>query len=203
MAPQASQDEITRLLVRATDGEPGAFDELLLVVYDELRLMAERFLRKERPDHTLQTTALVHEVYLKLVDQKRARWQNRAHFFAVAEQAMRRILVNHAKSVNRLKRGGSRSRVRLDEAAAVGGDQDIDLVALDEAMGPLAALDLRKSRPVERRFFGGMNNKEAAEVLGIAPGTVKRDWSFAKAWLLRELSKGDESPPPIGPGVHE
>jgi|SRR5688572_5167472 len=192
MPAPTSQDEITRLLVRATDGERDAFDELLPVVYDELRLMAERYLRRERPDHTLQTTALVHEVYIKLVDQRRAKWQNRAHFFAVAAQAMRRILVNHAKSVNRIKRGGSRSRIPLDDGVAIAPEQDIDLVALDEAMERLAAMDPRKSRLVELRFFGGMTNEETAEVLGIAPATVKRDWSFAKAWLLRELTKGDQ-----------
>lgn len=198
MTQRTPQDEITRLLERASAGERCAFDELLPVVYDELRLMAERYLRHERAGHTLQTTALVHEVYIKLVDQKRAQWHSRAHFFGVAAQAMRRILVNHAKAVGRIKRGGGRGRVPLDEGAMIGAEQDIDLVALDEALERLALLDPRKSRLVELRFFGGMEVEEAAVVLGIAPATVKRDWSFAKAWLLREITKGDAAGSPGG-----
>jgi RNA polymerase sigma-70 factor, ECF subfamily len=183
--------DITQLLVRASSGEQRAVDVLLPVVYEELRLIAERCLRRERPDHTLQTTALVHEAYMKLVDQRQVQWQNRAHFFAIAAQAMRRILVNHAKSVNRVKRGGKRGRVPLDESLAVTPDQDINLVALDEAMERLAQIDPRKSKLVELRFFGGMSIEETAEVLGIAPATVKRDWNFAKAWLYRELTRDE------------
>lgn len=185
-----SQDEITRLLQRATDGDRSAFDDLLPVVYDELRLMAQRHLSRERSDHTLQSTALVHEVYLKLVDQRRTQWKNRAQFFAIAAQAMRRILVNHAKSVGRLKRGGDAVRVPLEEGVAVAPETDVDLVALDEAMAKLEAIDPRKSRLVELRFFAGMTNEEAAEVLEVAPATVKRDWAFTKAWLMRELRVG-------------
>lgn len=193
-APQ----DITMLLGKAAGGERGAFDALLPAVYEELHLLAERHLRRERPDHTLQTTALVHEAYLKMVDQREARWQNRAHFFAVAAMAMRRILVNHAKSARRIKRGGGRGRVPLDEAAVVAPEADVDLVALDEALTRLAAFDERKSRIVELRFFGGMSVEETAEVLAIGPATVKRDWALAKAWLLREITKGDTgaSPPP-------
>mgnify|MGYP003871718117 CR=1 FL=1 len=187
----STHQDITQLLLRATDGEQRAVDVLLPAVYDELRQIADRCLRRERADHTLQTTALVHEAYLKLIDQRQVHWQNRAHFFAIAAQAMRRILVNHAKGVNRLKRGGNRDRVPLDDAVAFTPDQDIDLVALDEAMQRLAAFDPRKSKLVELRFFGGMSVEESAEVLGIAPATVKRDWNFAKAWLLREITKGD------------
>lgn len=189
----STDQDITQLLVRASGGEQRAVDVLLPVVYDELRRIAERCLRRERVDHTLQTTALVHEAYMKLVDQREAKWQNRAHFYAIAAQAMRRILVNHAKGVNRVKRGGKRGRVPLDESVAVTPETDIDLVALDEAMDRLAELDPRKSRLVELRFFGGMSIEETAEVLGVAPATVKRDWNFAKAWLFRELSKGDEA----------
>ncbi len=191
----STSHDITQLLVRASAGEQRAVDVLLPVVYDELRRIAERCLRRERPDHTLQTTALVHEAYMKLVDQRQAQWQNRAHFYAIAAQAMRRILVNHAKGVNRVKRGGKRGRVPLDESVAVTPEPDIDLVALDEALSRLAELDSRKSKLVELRFFGGMSIEETAEVLGIAPATVKRDWNFAKAWLFRELSKGDEPHP--------
>lgn len=190
----AAEEDITQLLKQASCGEQRAVDVLLPVVYDELRRIAERSLRRERVDHTLQTTALVHEAYLKLVDQREAQWQNRAHFFAIAAQAMRRILVNHAKGANRIKRGGDRSRVDLDEAAAVTPDRHIDLIALDEAMHRLAQFDPRKSKLVELRFFGGMSIEEVAEVLQIAPATVKRDWNFAKAWLLREVTKGDFGP---------
>jgi RNA polymerase sigma factor (TIGR02999 family) len=186
-APQ----DITMLLGRAAEGERGAFDALLPAVYEELQVLAERYLRHERADHTLQTTALVHEVYLKMVDQRDARWQNRAHFFAVAAMAMRRILVNHAKSAGRIKRGGGRGRVPLEDAAVVAPEPDVDLVALDEALTRLASFDERKSRIVELRFFGGMSVEETAEVLSIAPATVKRDWTMAKAWLLKELTKGD------------
>lgn len=190
----STNEDITQLLKQASEGEQRAVDVLLPVVYDELRRIAERSLRRERVDHTLQTTALVHEAYLKLIDQREVQWQNRAHFFAIAAQAMRRILVNHAKGVNRVKRGGDRSRVALDDAAAVTPDRDIDLVALDEAMHRLSEFDPRKSRLVELRFFGGMSIEEVAEVLQIAPATVKRDWNFAKAWLLREVTKGDDGP---------
>jgi RNA polymerase sigma-70 factor, ECF subfamily len=186
----ASQD-ITVLLGKAADGERGAFDALLPAVYQELHALAERYLRHERSDHTLQTTALVHEAYLKMVDQRDARWQNRAHFFAVAAMAMRRILVNHAKSTGRIKRGGGRGRIPLEDAAIVAPEADVDLVALDEALTRLAAFDERKSRIVELRFFGGMSVEETAEVMSIAPATVKRDWTMAKAWLLREVTKGD------------
>lgn len=183
------------LLGRAAGGERAAFDELLPAVYEELHSLAERYLRHERADHTLQTTALVHEAYLKMADQREAQWQNRAHFFAVAAMAMRRILVNHAKSAGRIKRGGGRERVPLDEAAVIAPEANVDLVALDEALVRLAAFDERKSRIVELRFFGGMSVEETAEVMSIAPATVKRDWTLAKAWLLRELSKGDAQAP--------
>jgi RNA polymerase sigma factor (TIGR02999 family) len=195
MATPAPAD-ITRMLARASGGDTAVLDQLLPLVYDELHELAQRHLRHERPGHTLQTTALVHEVYLKLVDQTSARWQNRAHFFAVAAMAMRRILVNHAKASGRLKRGGRRPRVPLDDEVAIINRADLDLVALDEALERLSAIDPRKARLVELRFFGGLTIEETGEVLSIAPATVKRDWTFAKTWLLREVTKGDDAPAP-------
>mgnify|MGYP000917583940 CR=1 FL=1 len=184
--------DITGLLKRLSDGDSRAVDLLLPVIYDELRGLAGAYLRRESPGHTLQTTALVHEAYLKLVGQEAARYQSRAHFFAVAAQAMRRILVNHARDRGRLKRGGDRGRVDLQESAVVAPQdgEGPDLVALDEALTRLAERDERKARTVEMRFFAGMTVEETAEALGVAPATVKRDWEFARAWLQRELSRG-------------
>jgi RNA polymerase sigma factor (TIGR02999 family) len=183
---------VTMLLQKAADGDRHAADLLFPALYEELRSLADRHLRRERRDHTLQTTALVNEAYLKMIGDERTRWQNRTHFFALASQAMRRILVNHATRRGRQKRGGGQGRIQLEEGAAMDLERDLDLVALDEALKELAKLDERKSRIVELRFFGGMNIEETAEALHCAPATVKRDWTFAKTWLLREVSKGSE-----------
>ena len=166
-----------------------ALEGLTPIVYDELHRLAGRYLKRERPGHSLQTTALVNEAYMRLVDYERMQWQNRAHFFAVSAQVMRRILVEHARRHN-LKRGGAVQHVSLDEAIIVGGEQDADLVALDTAMNVLAQLDPRKVQVVEMRFFGGLSVEETAEVLKVSPVTVKRDWRGARAWLYRELTGG-------------
>lgn len=158
------------------------------VVYDELRKLAGAYLRRERPDHTLQPTALAHEAYLKLIDQRVGRWQNRTHFFGIAAQVMRRILVDHARATRAEKRGGDVRRVTLDEAAAWANPANIDLIALDDALKSLAAKDARKARVVELRFFGGLSVEETAEVLGVAAVTVMRDWALAKAFLLNEIA---------------
>ncbi len=180
---------ITRLLKNWSEGDRDALDALLPLVYDELHRQAARYLRRERDDHTLQTTALIHEAYVKLIDQRNVQWQNRAHFFGIAANAMRRILVDHARTRKREKRGGSGVKLQLDEAINVStGERDIDLVALDEALDRLAAMDDRQARIVELRYFSGMTEDETAEVLGISPATVRRDWHMAKAWLHRQLS---------------
>lgn len=157
------------------------------LVYDELRRLANHYLRQERSDHTLQPTALVHEAYLKLIDQSRVDWQNRAHFFGVAAQSMRRILVDHARSHRASKRGGVQQKLALDEAVDYSQPRDIDLLALDDALNLLAKLDVRQSQVVELRFFGGLTIEETAAALGVSPATVKVDWSMAKAWLHREI----------------
>src|SRR6202161_3668245 len=183
--------EVSGLLRAWGDGDRDALDRLTPVVYDELRRLARRYMRGERPGHSLQTTALVNEAYMRLVDYKSMQWQNRAHFFAVSAQLMRRILVEHARRHN-LKRGGGVQHVSLDEAAVVGGDQDADLVALDDAMNGLARIDPRKVQVVEMRFFGGLSVEETAEVSQVSPVTVKRDWRAARAWLYRELTGGTD-----------
>jgi RNA polymerase sigma factor (TIGR02999 family) len=165
-----------------------ALDKLMPAVYDELRRQAERYLRRERAGHTLQTTALIHEAYVRLVDQRNVQWQNRAHFFGIAAQMMRRILVDHARGKRRAKRGGSDVKISLADATILVKEQDLDVVALDEALTRLAEIDEQQSRVVELRFFSGLTVEETAEVMGISPATVKRDWSMAKAWLYRELS---------------
>jgi RNA polymerase sigma-70 factor, ECF subfamily len=181
--------DVTALLRAWSDGDRGALDRLTPIVYEELHRLARRYLTGERPDHSLQTTALVNEAYMRLVDYKHMQWQNRAHFFAVSAQLMRRILVEHARRHN-LKRGGDVEHVSLDEAAEVRGDRAADLVALDDAMNALERLDPRKVLVVEMRFFGGLSVEETAEVLKVSPITVMRDWSTAKAWLYRELTGG-------------
>jgi RNA polymerase sigma factor (TIGR02999 family) len=165
-------------------------DRLIPLVYDELHRLAHRYMRQERPGHTLQSTALVHEAYQRLIDSRNVHWQNRTHFFAVAAQLMRRILVDFARSRRYLKRGGQVERVPLAEVPDVSPERGPDLVALDDALSALAETDLRKSRVVELRFFGGLTVEETAEVLKVSPETVMRDWRLAKAWLLRELSEG-------------
>jgi len=168
--------------------EKEALDKLMPAVYDELRRQAARYLRRERAGHTLQTTALIHEAYVRLVDQRNVEWQNRAHFFGIAAQMMRRILVDHARTKKRAKRGGSDVKISLADATILVKEQDLDVVALDEALTRLAEIDEQQSRIVELRFFSGLTVEETAEVMGISPATVKRDWSMAKAWLHRELS---------------
>ena len=190
--PQPSQN-VTQLLIGWSKGDKEALDSLLPLVYEELRKQAARYLRHERVGHTLQTTALIHEAYLKLVDQKNVHWQNRAHFFGIAAQLMRRILVDHARTKKRAKRGGSDIRVSFNDANVMGQARDLDIVALDEALSRLAEVDPQQSRIVELRFFSGLTVEETAEVMSISPATVKRDWSMAKAWLHREISGEVES----------
>lgn len=185
----ASGPEVSILLRAWSDGDHHALDKLAPIVYDELRRLARHYLYQERPGHSLQATALVNEAYLRLVDYKRMRWENRAHFFAVSAQLMRRILVEHARRHN-LKRGGGIQHVELEDAVIVGGDRRENLVALDDALQQLARMDARKARVVELRFFGGLSVEETAEVLQISAVTVMRDWSSARAWLYREMGGG-------------
>ena len=179
--------DATSLLKRTCAGDGDAPDQLFPLVYDALRHLAAGLMVHERPDHTLQATALVHEAFLRLVDQKETNWNGRVHFLAIAARAMRQILVNHAKSRRRLKRGGGRERIPLDAAELAGSHPDV--VALDEALDDLGSFDPRKARLVELRYFSGLTVEEAAVVLGISPATVKRDWLLAKTWLRRELTK--------------
>jgi RNA polymerase sigma factor (TIGR02999 family) len=184
----ASRSPVTALLKRWREGDSAALEKLLPLVYNELRRIAARQLRRERPGHTLQPTALVHEVYLKLLDQDRIEWQNRAQFFGVAAQLIRRILVDHARIRRTAKRGAGALTVTLDDAVSEPLRQHIDLVKLDDALLSLATKDEQQCRVVELRFFGGLSIEEAAEVLGISPSTVKRDWAAAKAWLYRDMT---------------
>jgi RNA polymerase sigma factor (TIGR02999 family) len=180
---------ITELLLAWNQGDEQALDRLMPLVHDELHRLAHRYMTGERPGHPLQTTALVNEAYVRLIDSSRVRWQNRAHFFAVSAQLMRRILVDVARARAKLKRGGNAVQVSLDEAMDVAREPGADLVALDDALTMLASFDERKSKVVELRFFGGMSVEETAEVLGISTMTVMRDWGLAKVWLMRELEK--------------
>jgi len=184
-----SPQEITQLLLAWNAGDAEALDRLVPLVHDTLRQLAHQRMAGERPGHLLQTTALVNEAYLRLVDSSRVRWQNRAHFFAVSAQLMRRILVDTARARKKLKRGGDCIEVSWDEALAVSVESSADVIALDEALQAMAAFDERTSRIVELRFFGGLSVEETAEVLNVSPTTVMRDWGLAKAWLLRELDK--------------
>jgi len=185
--PSVSPQRVTQLLAEWNDGDNAALAELTPLVYEELRCLAHHFMAGQRPDHTLQTTALVDEAYLRLADQTRPSWQNRAHFFAVAARAMRQILVNYAMSNRAQKRGGGALKVELDEAAIVSPEESKAIVDLHEALERLGALDLRKARVVELKYFGGLNYDEIAEVMNISTMTVRRDWVFAKAWLHNEL----------------
>ena len=184
-----SPKEITRLLVAWGDGDQAALEELAPLVQAELHRLAHHYMRRESPGHTLQTSALVNEAYIRLIDWKDVRWQNRAHFFAVSAQLMRRILVDFARDRLYLKRGGGALQVSLAEAAAFNVDRGKDLVALDEALTALAEMDPRKGQVVEMRFFGGLSIEEVAEVLKVSKETVMRDWRLAKVWLLRELGR--------------
>ena len=183
-------NEISVLLADWKSGDQTAKDKLIPFVYDQLRRLARRQLAQERPDHTLQATALVNEAYLLLVDQQDVCWQNRAHFFALAAQVMRHILVDHARRRGRAKRGGGGQHVSLDEALIVSGERAAELVALDDALTDLAAIDPRRSQVVELRYFGGLTVEETAEVLNVSPVTVMRDWTAARAWLYRAVSNG-------------
>ncbi|MCI0419278.1 MAG: sigma-70 family RNA polymerase sigma factor [Acidobacteria bacterium] len=185
----ASSKGVTRLLIDWSSGDQQALIKLMPLVYGELRRLANHYFRSERPDHTLQPTALVHEAYLRLVDQTSIRWQNRAHFFGIAANLMRQILVNHALSHRAAKRGGTAVKLTLDDAVGVSKEQDLDLAALDQALTRLATFDSRQGRIVELRFFGGLSIEETAEILRISPATVKREWTMAKAWLHCELTK--------------
>ncbi len=179
--------EITQLLLAWNEGDGQALDRLMPLVQDELHRLAHRYMAGERPGHPLQTTALINEAYLRLIDSSRVRWQNRSHFFAVSAQLMRRILVDVARARNKQKRGGDVVQVSLDEAMVVTREPSADLIALDDALTTLATFDERKSRIIELRFFGGLSVEETAEVLKVSAATVMRDWGLAKVWLLREL----------------
>jgi len=185
----AAPQEVSQLLVEWRNGDQEALDRLMPLVYDELRRIAGRYMNRERSEHTLQTTALVNEAYLRLVDQKNVDWQNRAHFFAVAASVMRHLLVDHARARGRIRRGADPQQVSLDEAALISEQKGEEMIALDEALTKLAAIDARKVKIVELRFFSGLSAEETATVLGVSEITVKREWLKAKAWLYRELSQ--------------
>jgi RNA polymerase sigma-70 factor, ECF subfamily len=189
LAPQEA--DVTALLVEATKGNQAAQEKLVPLVYDQLKKLARGYMRRERADHTLQTTALVHEAYLKLVRQHSPDWQGRAQFFGIAAQLMRRILIDHGRRHLREKRGGAQVVLPLNEALAFSPEHSEDLLKLDEALERLSKLDPRQSRIVELRFFGGLNVKETSKFLGISPITVKRDWAVAKVWLYAELRPGN------------
>lgn len=188
-APQ----EITRLLGELSRGNEQALAELMPLLYSELRRLASYYLRRERGDHTLQATALVHEAYLRLVDQREAQWANRQQFMSVASQLMRRILVDYSRSRHAAKRGGLAGKVYLEEAAVAGKGRAAEVVALDDALKRLSQIDPTQARLVELRFFGGLNIEETAEIMGTSPATVKRNWSVAKAWLARDMRSGKDS----------
>jgi RNA polymerase sigma-70 factor (ECF subfamily) len=187
---RTSPVDVTRLLQAWSDGDQEALHKLMPMVYEALHSAARRYMAHERPGHTLQTTALIHETYLRLVDVRKVKWQSRAHFLAICAQLMRRILIDFARSRASQKRRGAALHVDLDEALHVSAEPEVDLVALDEALKRLAQVDERQSRVVELRFFGGLEVKEAAEVLKVSADTVMRDWKLAKVWLFRELRGG-------------
>ena len=191
--PSHSPEKVSQLLIDWSCGNKGALDQLIPLVDAELRRLAHQYMRQERPGHTLQTTALVNEAYLRLIDQRHVHWQNRAHFFGIAAQLMRRILVDYARNRRYAKRGGGALRVSLDEAAMESQERAVELIALDEALQNLAAIDPRRSQVVELRFFGGLSIEETAEVLKTSRNTVIRDWTMAKAWLYREIGKGQDN----------
>lgn len=186
MTPTAQQ--VTQLLNDWSGGDQAARDRLMPLVYDELHRLAHQYMKRESKGHTLQTSALVNEAFVKLIDQKNVRWQNRAHFFAIAAQLMRRILVDHARSRQAAKRGGGMNPVAFDDCLYVSDERSAEVVAVHEALEQLAQFDRRKGQIVELRFFGGLSIEETAEILGVSPGTVMRDWTLAKAWLRREIS---------------
>lgn len=183
------QNDVTALLLRIKVGDESAESDLLPLIYNELRAIARNLMRHERPDHTLQATVLVHEAYLQLAGNSKIEWQNRAHFFALASRAMRRVLIDYARAARSEKRPGAHQRVELDSALISVGEQQTDVLALDEALQKLAAFDLRQSQIVEMRYFAGLSFEEVAEVLSISERTAKRDWEMARAWLHRELTE--------------
>ena len=184
---RSSPQEVTQLLADWSNGNQAALDKLMPLVYEELHRLAHRYMNQERPGHTLQTSGLVNEAFVKLVDQKDVHWQNRSHFFGIAAQLMRRILVDYARSRHYAKRGGDARQVSLDEALTVSPERATEVVALDDALKRLALIDERKSQIVEFRFFGGLSIEETAGVLKVSPGTIMRDWTLAKAWLRKEM----------------
>jgi RNA polymerase sigma-70 factor (ECF subfamily) len=186
-----SPNEVTQLLVEWSNGNQAALEKLMPLVYEELHRLAHRYMGHERPGHTLQTSGLVNEAYLRLIDQTRVQWQNRGHFFGIAAQMMRRVLVDYARNRRNAKHGGGAARVSFDDARMFSPERGGDVIALDEALHELAVFDPRKSQIVELRFFGGLSIEEAAEVLNVSPGTVMRDWTLAKAWLRRAIT-GDQ-----------
>ena len=188
--PSSPSHEVTQLLVAWSNGDKTALDRLMPLVYNELRRLARHYMNRERPAHTLQTSGLVNEAYLRLIDQDEMRWENRAHFFGIAARLMREILIEHARSRQAAKRGGAQLRVSLSDVERIASRTHVNLIALDAALDRLEAIDPRKSRIVELRYFGGLGIEETAEVIGISPATVKRDWSMARAWLRSEI--GDE-----------
>lgn len=194
MSKHSTQD-ITQLLLAWGEGDQAALERLMPLVYEEMRKIARRYMVRQRPDHTLQTTALVNEAYLRLIDSSKVKWQNRAHFFAISAQLMRRILVDFARARMNQKRGGGVQKVVLDEALTISAEPSAELVALDDAMNELAAIDKRQSQIVELRYFGGLTEEETAEVLDISTRTVRRDWSLARAWLYRQLNQDKSDDP--------
>ena len=188
MTREPNSPNITQLLAEWREGDPSALDELYPLVYDELHRLARRYMSRERKGHTLQTTALINEAYVRLVGQKNVHWANRSHFFAISAQIMRRILIDHARRHAYAKRGGGAQQVSLEEAAVVSPDQSGELIRLDEALQSLAEMDPRRSQVVELRYFGGLNNEEIAGVLNVSENTVTRDWNMARAWLYHQLT---------------
>jgi len=183
-----SPQQVTQLLVAYSAGDRAALDELMPLVYEELRQMAHHYISRERPGHTLQTSALINEAYIRLVDQKNIQWQDRAHFFGIAARLMRQVLVDYARKRSYAKRGGDARRMPLEEVMIVSEERAADVVALDDALKSLAEIDPRQSQIVELRFFGGLSIEETAEVLAVSPGTIMRDWTLAKAWLRRAIT---------------
>lgn len=186
---QPPTDELTQLLIAWSEGDRAALDKLMPLIHEELRRLAHHYMSRERSGHTLQTTALVNEAYLRMVNRKGAHWQNRAHFFAIAAQSMRSILVDHARGLAYAKRGGGARKIALDEALVVSQERAGEVLALDDALALLAKIDTKQSRIVELRFFGGLTIEETAEVLDLSPATIKREWTTAKAWLYHQLNK--------------
>ena len=187
------QKDITTLLVEWSGGNRAALDELLPMIYAELRQLAARALSRERPNHTLQSTALTNELYLKLIDQKRVQWRDREHFFAMASQIMRRVLVDYARRLHAQRRGGTHTMITLDEAISPQQDRDLNLVALDDALEVLSQIDSQQARIIELRFFGGLSIEATGRILGVSSSTVNREWNLARAWLYRELSRSADS----------